>query len=68
MPAHGQEQLSPLSRDLREAELLKSSIAKADVEQAAQGSGRVTIPGNDQKMCGCGTWGPELMVVLAVLV
>jgi len=36
------------------------------LEQAAQGSGGVAIPGGVQKMCRCGTWGHGLagMVVL----
>jgi len=36
------------------------------LEQAAQGSGGVPIPGGVQKTCRCGTWGHGLvgMVVL----
>jgi len=36
------------------------------LEQAAQGSSGVTIPGGVQKTCRCGTWGHGLagMVVL----
>ena len=36
------------------------------LDQAAQGSGGVPIPGGVQKPCGCGTWGHGLasMVVL----
>lgn len=34
---------------------------------AAQGRGGITIPGNDQKACGCGTWGHGLVVGLVVV-
>jgi len=30
------------------------------LDQAAQGSGGVPIPGGVQKPCGCGTWGQGL--------
>jgi len=31
------------------------------LDQAAQGSGGVPIPGGVQKLCGCGTWGHGLV-------
>lgn len=38
-----------------------------ELEEAAQGSCRVTTPGSAQKICGCDIWGHGLAVDLAVL-
>lgn len=39
----------------------------SSLAQAVQGSDGVTIPGSAQKTSECGTWGPGLIVALAVL-
>lgn len=44
-----------------------SSLKEWSLEQAAQGNGRVTIPENVQKTCGCHSWGHGFMVGFAVL-
>lgn len=31
------------------------------LEQAAQGNGRITVPGSAQKACACGTWGQGIV-------
>jgi len=36
------------------------------LEQAAQGGGGVTSPGGVQEMCGCGTLGHGLAVVVVL--
>lgn len=48
---------------------IKDIVPEASLkEQATQQSGGITIPGSDQKACGCGSWRNGLVANMVGLV